>query len=533
MNQPKKALKLTSSAVTDRGLNEKRPLNEDSFLADSERGIFAVADGVGGAEAGEVASQTAIEVLDEAFRHQVEGADIEDLMELAIQRANASIHQMAQDHAKFSMMATTVVALHIAGNVATIGHVGDSRLYRLTASGQLLRETEDHSVVEEEVRAGRMTPQQAANHPSKNVISRALGAESGVDVDMKIIEVDDGTEFLLCTDGITRHLPDHELRQILLAHQDLPSACAEMKRVCFERGAEDNLTAVLVCVGAPISMEQRHEDLEKTISPETTPVPLAASADAAQTMLGSASASSADSATFLPASRQAFPAAQVVATDTVQEVSHAESPDRPLVIEDRPRSKGGVERTMTRFFLFVLVLGALAAAFYGGRKYKGPIPYLDGGGAPVADASQTPPIDPSEDAVLRFERARNEVDADPNAWLTNQVPRELVRQGIQSPLASSYSDFLYLYGRASLLAGNVDEAAKAFEATIVKADANPSPVNASLRKEATLGLAAAALKLEANRPAATTHVDEMIRRGAPASNVPTPSTSNPTPSGSP
>ena len=144
VNHPAPELTLKSSAVTDRGLSEKRPLNEDSFLADSERGIFAVADGVGGAEAGEVASQTAIEVLDEAFRHKDEGADIEDLMELAIQRANASIHKMAQEHAKFAMMATTIVALHIKNNIATIGHVGDSRLYRLTPTGQLLRETEDH-----------------------------------------------------------------------------------------------------------------------------------------------------------------------------------------------------------------------------------------------------------------------------------------------------------------------------------------------------------------------------------------------------
>ena len=185
MSQPKEdpaTVQVVSAAVTDRGLNPKRPLNEDSFLADSERGIFAVADGVGGAEAGEVASQTAIEVLDEAFRHKVDGADIEDLMELAIQRANASIHQMAQDNARFNMMATTIVGLHIKGNVATIGHVGDSRLYRLTPAGQLLRETDDHSVVEEEVRAGRMTAEQAANHPSKNVISRALGAEDDVEV---------------------------------------------------------------------------------------------------------------------------------------------------------------------------------------------------------------------------------------------------------------------------------------------------------------------------------------------------------------
>src|SRR6266550_5732069 len=178
INHPAPELTIKSSAVTDRGLSEKRPLNEDSFLADAERGIFSVADGVGGAEAGEVASQTAIEVLDEAFRHRLDNADAEDLMELAIQRANASIHQMAQEHAKFSMMATTIVALHIQGNIATIGHVGDSRLYRLTPAGQLIRETADHSVVEEEVRAGRMTAEQAANHPSKNVISRALGAEN-------------------------------------------------------------------------------------------------------------------------------------------------------------------------------------------------------------------------------------------------------------------------------------------------------------------------------------------------------------------
>src|SRR5882762_3328209 len=107
MSEDKKPVTIQSSSLTDRGLNEKRPLNEDSFLADDERRIFAVADGVGGAEAGEVASKTAIEVLDEAFRHQVDGADIEDLMELAIQRANASIHQMSRDHPKLTNMATT------------------------------------------------------------------------------------------------------------------------------------------------------------------------------------------------------------------------------------------------------------------------------------------------------------------------------------------------------------------------------------------------------------------------------------------
>src|SRR2546423_2878114 len=282
MRQNAKTLKVESAALTDRGLNERRPLNEDAFLHDRERSIFAVADGVGGAEAGEVASQTAIEVLDEALRHQVDGADVEDLMELAIQRANASIHQMAQEHAKFSMMATTIVTLHLKGNIATIGHVGDSRLYRLTPDGKLHRETEDHSIVEEEVRAGRMTPEQAANHPSKNVISRALGAEQGVEVDMKTIEVEDGTEFLLCTDGITRHVSDNELRQLMVVSKSLDELCDELKQRCYERGAEDNLTVVAVRVGERLKSDQRLEDLEPTIAPETQPVYAAQSSNGSE-----------------------------------------------------------------------------------------------------------------------------------------------------------------------------------------------------------------------------------------------------------
>ena len=108
MSSPGPAHKISVASISDRGLNDKRPLNEDSFLADHERGIFAVADGVGGAEAGEVASQTAVDVLNEAFLHRVaDGDDVEDLMELAIQRANSSIHQMASEHPRFSMMATT------------------------------------------------------------------------------------------------------------------------------------------------------------------------------------------------------------------------------------------------------------------------------------------------------------------------------------------------------------------------------------------------------------------------------------------
>src|SRR6266478_7298699 len=116
MSSLKTADNIQVASVSDRGLSEKRPMNEDSFLADAERGIFSVADGVGGADAGEVASQTAIDVLNEAFLHKLnDGEDVEDLMELAIQRANSSIHQMAAEHPRFSMIATNMVALHLAG----------------------------------------------------------------------------------------------------------------------------------------------------------------------------------------------------------------------------------------------------------------------------------------------------------------------------------------------------------------------------------------------------------------------------------
>jgi serine/threonine protein phosphatase PrpC len=237
---------ILSAAVTDRGLSEKRPQNEDSYLSLPEHGIFAVADGVGGAMAGDVASQMAVEILGEAFINYSSTADPEEIMTVAIDRANTAINQMASELPQLSSMATTIVALHVSGNFATIAHVGDSRLYRLDADGNLYRETQDHSVVEEEVRAGRMTPEQAVNHPSRNVISRAVGAETTVDIDIKTIILEPGTIFLICSDGITRHIPDQEIAELLTTGMSLPMLCEQMKEICYSRGAEDNLTAILV-----------------------------------------------------------------------------------------------------------------------------------------------------------------------------------------------------------------------------------------------------------------------------------------------
>ena len=463
MSTPSPSNNIQVGSVSDRGLSEKRPLNEDSYLVDPARGIFVVADGVGGAEAGEVASQTAVDVLNDAFQHNVaDGDDVEDLMELAIQRANSSIHQMAQDHARFSMMATTVVALHLDGYRATIGHVGDSRLYRLTPDGHLHRETEDHSIVEEEVRAGRMTPEQAANHPSKNVISRALGAEESVEADMKVIEVEDGSAFLLCTDGITRHLPDAELRELLTSDGTPEQLCEEMKRRCYQRGAEDNLTAVIVQVGTPKFERHAIED-ESTVSFEmepteipSSPIPVAA-----------------DNGTRLtPASRIAFP-----------EAAPAPLAAPAPVAPTQPRRGRGV----FRFLLFLLVVGAVAGAFYGGMIYQ----RQQHVNLSLANAQPTP----SPQSAFPGKRAA--VDADPQKWMSDNVQTQLTKESITKPTDSKDPEFLYLYGRALTQTGDHRGASEAFQLAITNLRSE-SKTALSLDSEVKLADAAATLKLNKN-----------------------------------
>ncbi|MGI9035861.1 MAG: protein phosphatase 2C domain-containing protein [Pyrinomonadaceae bacterium] len=260
---------IQSAAVSDRGLSEKRPQNEDSFLELPEYGLFVVCDGVGGAQAGDVASQMATEMLGEAFANARDGGDVEDLMRVAIEKANEAIYQMSHDLPQLATMATTIVALHIVGNIATIGHVGDSRLYRIDSRGNLFRETQDHSVVEEEVRAGRMTSAQAAHHPSKNVISRALGADKTVEVDLKTIMFEPNTSFLLCSDGVTRHIEDHEIRELLRSGKEPAEICAEMKNICYERGAEDNLTAIVVRAAGAVADTETEENTIATARPAT------------------------------------------------------------------------------------------------------------------------------------------------------------------------------------------------------------------------------------------------------------------------
>ncbi len=512
MKHPEKVA-LHSASVSDRGLSEKRPLNEDSYLLDPERRIFAVADGVGGAQAGEVASKTAMEVLDEAFRHQTEGADIEDLMEVAIQRANNSIFQMAHEHPKLSAMATTVVALHLDGHIATIGHVGDSRLYRISPDGGLYRETADHSVVEEEVRAGRMTPEQAAHHPSRNVISRALGAESSVEVDMKTIEVEDGTAFLLCSDGITRHLPDSEIRDLIVSTPDLEAVCAEMKRRCYERGAEDNLTAVIVRVGENTF---NYED-ERTVlaaRPDlarTAPALNASGETAAAHAQAVASSEPLHASGPMPAARITPPAAQSALPPPPVGENNAHATNPVLEMESRSKArKGGGGKA---FLLILLIAGLGAAAFYGGmywQRERGDASATNAGAPPVT-ATPTPAPDPAAE----FEKKRQQVDRDP-ANMAKTLREEAAAKGAQNPLDSTDPEFLYLYGRALMLMGDNMTAMPAFERAIANVKADTSPLHDKLRVDSRIAIMAVALRLRRLQPGAEekaiTAFDELIKR---------------------
>jgi serine/threonine protein phosphatase PrpC len=449
---------IVAASITDRGLSEKRPENEDSFLELKESGIFAVADGVGGAQAGDVASQMAMEIIGEAFVNLASPADAEEVMRAAIERANEAIFQMSNELPQLSTMATTVVALHIHGNIATIGHVGDSRLYRIDANGTLFRETQDHSVVEEEVRAGRMTPEQAANHPSRNIISRALGAEPSVEVDLKTIMFEPNTTFLICSDGITRHITDEELNALLFSSHHPAEICRRMKEICYERGAEDNLTAVVVKVleaGAAVPVADFEQE---TVA--TARRPMAATAAFADSGSFEAPTAPLDDSDFETQEIRAAdnPAAVPAAQPKVETTDFIPAPEGYSETADAsPETSKGVisydeERKGSGFFgklvgsLALLLLGAvLGAAAYRYLIYQ-PVEETP---LPVAEKPDEEPPPAPELEILSFEKLRREVDVDPAQYLkSNPKPEDAV-------------DF-YLTGRAHLLLKNYPEARNNF-----------------------------------------------------------------------
>jgi PPM family protein phosphatase len=224
------------SYKTDTG--RQRTTNEDAYFA---RGpLFAVADGMGGAQAGEVASRIAAEAFEPAER----GTEpAESFLRSIAQSANAQIHSLSQHDSSRSGMGTTLTSALVDGDELAIGHVGDSRAY-LFREGELKLLTSDHSLVEELRRQGRLTDEEAEGHPQRSIITRALGPESDVDVDTLTVSARPGDIYLLCSDGLTTMVKDAMIARILSESPTLDEATTWLVNEANDAGGRDNITVV-------------------------------------------------------------------------------------------------------------------------------------------------------------------------------------------------------------------------------------------------------------------------------------------------
>ena len=237
-------VRYTAAALTDRG--RKRPTNEDAFGFSVEHGVYVVCDGMGGAAAGEIASSIAV---DEVLRHltsrREEGVSRPELAAKAVNAANNAVFTRAQRNQRLNGMGTTLVALLVEEGRAWVLNVGDSRAYRMRA-GRLEQVTLDHSLVEEQVRMGRMSRTEALRSPMRNVITRALGTQKCVTPDSFELEPQPGDIFMLCSDGLTRELTDDAIAAILKCNVGLEERCSRLIEGAKKAGGHDNITCVLV-----------------------------------------------------------------------------------------------------------------------------------------------------------------------------------------------------------------------------------------------------------------------------------------------
>lgn len=243
---------ITSCGITDVGL--KRVHNEDNFLINDELQLFVVCDGMGGHAGGEVASAIAVHSLEEAFttmswEHEP-GIDIEKLttehMKVMVQLAGKKIFETAQKERRYRGMGTTCLAVYVQDNIAYVAHVGDSRGY-LIRDHSIEQLTEDHSLVNERIRAGMMTVEEAKNHRLKNVITRSLGFENEVKVDVQTLELKKGDIILLCSDGLSNLVDAKEMGTVVIENPLQKSAQMLIQMAC-DGGGDDNITVVLLRV---------------------------------------------------------------------------------------------------------------------------------------------------------------------------------------------------------------------------------------------------------------------------------------------
>jgi PPM family protein phosphatase len=264
-------MRVTDSAgLSDPGRVRRR--NEDSYVCDPP--LFAVADGMGGAQAGELASRIAVSAFREAG--SAGAADAGARLRSIIQEANRRIYARAARDPEVAGMGTTVTAALLSDDQVAVGHVGDSRAYRIR-DGVLDQLTDDHSLVADLVRSGRLSAEEAELHPQRSVITRALGTDPAVEVDSFSIEAKPGDVFLLCSDGLTTMVDEGTLLQAVASGRDLAAAARALIDAANREGGEDNVTVVLFAVGEGDPDEESDEDTLSGLE-----VPIAAGATLTQ-----------------------------------------------------------------------------------------------------------------------------------------------------------------------------------------------------------------------------------------------------------
>lgn len=249
------------AAFTDTG--RQRRANEDALFSRSP--LFAVADGMGGAKAGEIASRTAIDVIGLGVE---EGIVRSRLVEL-VRRANRAVHDAQRTDPDLLGMGTTVTVAHVGEEALTVAHVGDSRAY-LVRAGSLRRLTDDHSLVEEMRRSGKLTAEEAAHHPQRSIITRALGPDATVEVDVREFKLEPGDIVLLCSDGLTSMLPEPRIGELIVGNTKLDTAGRALIAAANAAGGRDNITVILLRVGELDEPADDADDQATTAGPAVT-----------------------------------------------------------------------------------------------------------------------------------------------------------------------------------------------------------------------------------------------------------------------
>lgn len=236
-------MKARVHGLTDVG--RRRENNQDQLLVDEQRDVYAIADGMGGHAAGEVASSIAIQALAETIKNNSEEEANQFLVD-AFQEGNRRICESVLARGEWRGMGTTIVALVRREDRVIIGHVGDSRSYVLR-DGALIQLTDDHSWVAEQVRMGLLTNEEAHKHPMRNIVTRAMGNRLELEVDVSERPIHPGDVFLLCSDGLNSMLGDEQISEILSRHQDDPvEACRALIDAANEHGGDDNITVIVL-----------------------------------------------------------------------------------------------------------------------------------------------------------------------------------------------------------------------------------------------------------------------------------------------